>query len=1008
MRGPVLLAGAVALAGIARAQEAAVAVGRYRVDVWRAEHGMPENVVRRVVESGDGYLWLGTTSGVSRFDGLRFTVFDHMTTPAFQGRIDYDIQPMLEDGQGRLWITTDRGLVRYANGLFASDAALDDSMVGDAIVGLAADSGGTLWALTDRGRLLRREAGRLAPVSISGLPRAPGQSIVAGDSGKLWLGFLGEGLVSVRPRDSAIARFLPGENVRSILRASDGTTWAGTTSGVAHIAAGRIERLSLPGSSPYAPVAAIAEDGDGGLWIGTEGDGLCRFAAGQMTQLTARSGLLSDDDVTSVYAGSRGTIWVGTRHGLNRYRQVQMLPLTTQNGLPTDVPGAIAIDRSGALWMAPRTGGLYRRPYADSGAFVLVTAGEPLSYVVTSIAVAPDGTLWMGSRRSGVLRYRGGSWRALAVGERLAARSVNAVLASRSGVVWAATNGGLKRLSHDRLTTYAVRDGLADSVVSSLAEDRSGVIWAGTPSGLSRIDAGDGDRPRITSYHVSDGLGANAVTAVYGDGGGALWAGTLGGLTRVSGGRLVTLRTENGLIPELVTAITEDSGGYLWMAGFHGLMRVALAELNAVADSLARGMPGQLSSALTFLPIDGLPSPEVAVGVQGPIAAAPNGRLWFAMERGLVSFDPARIRAAAEPPLVHVEQVLIDGIGAAIDRPLVIGPRVRRLEFDYTGVSLRDGPRVRFRYRLDGFDTAWVDAGAARTASYTNLGPGRYRFHVAARALDGPWNLAEAELALRITPPFYRTPWFVIGSLILAALAVAAALRARTRVLEMRFAAVLAERARLAREIHDTLLQGFTGVALSLRAATRHLDASGVPTKPLDDVLALAQRTLADARRAVQDLREPAQADEPFPVALESAVRQAVAGTTLALEWSMLGRPRPLGSDVEDALLRISQEALANVVKHASASRVSVALVYERRVLRLTIRDDGCGFAVDPSYRSYGGHWGLLGMQERSEQINAELRVTSEEGKGTEVAVAVPLARAIPRMGNPKTPRPGK
>jgi signal transduction histidine kinase/ligand-binding sensor domain-containing protein len=992
MRGPVLLAGAVALAGVARAQEAAVAVGRYRVDVWRAEHGMPENVVRRVVESGDGYLWLGMTAGVSRFDGVRFTVFDHVTTPAFQGRIDYDIQPMLDDGQGRLWIATDGGLVRYANGVFVRDAALDDSIGGEAIAGLAADSSGTLWALTDRGRLLRREAGRLAPVSIRGLPRARGQSIAAGDSGQLWLGFRGEGLVSVRPRDGTIARFLPGENVRSILRASDGTTWAGTTSGIAHIAAGRIERLRLPGASPYAPVTSLAEDGDGGLWIGTEGSGLCRFAAGKMTWLTARSGLLSNDDVTSVYAGRRGTVWVGTRHGLNRFRPVQMSPLTTRNGLPTDVPGAIAIDRSGALWLAPRTGGLYRRAYSDSGAFVAVTAGLRSSDAVTSIAVAPDGTLWMGSLWSGLLRYRDGSWRAIGMGERLAAWSVNAVLASRSGVVWVATNGGLQRLSHDRLTTYAVRDGLADSVVSSLAEDRSGVVWAGTPSGLSRIDAGDADAPTIRSYHVSDGLGANVVTAVYGDAGGAVWAGTLGGLTRVSGGRLVTVRSERGLIPELVTAITEDSFGYLWMAGFHGLVREPLAELNAVADSVARGRPGRLSSLLTFLPIDGLPSPEVAAKVQWPIAAEPNGRLWFAMERGLVSFDPARIRADADPPIVHVEQVLIDGIDAALDRPLVIGPQARRLEFEYTGVSLRDGRRVRFRYRLDGFDTAWVDAGATRTASYTNLGPGRYRFHVAARAPDEPWNPAEAALALRITPPFYRTPWFVIGGLIAAVLAVAAALRARTRVLEVRFAAVLAERTRLAREIHDTLLQGFTGVALSLRAATRRLDASEAQTKPLDDVLALAQRTLAEARRAVWDLREPAQADIPFPVALENAVRQTVAGTTLALEWSMSGPPVPLGHDVEGVLLRVGQEALTNVVKHASASRVCVALAYERRVLRLTIRDDGCGFTVDPSYRSYGGHWGLIGMQERSEQINAELRVVSEEGKGTEVAITVPYA----------------
>jgi signal transduction histidine kinase/ligand-binding sensor domain-containing protein len=861
-------------------------------------------------------------------------------------------------------------LVRYADGRFVGDALLDDSLVGEAMTGLTEDPSGTLWALTDHGRLLRRDGGRLVPVSIAGLPRAVGQSIVAGDSGQLWLGFLGEGLVSVRPRQGMVARLLPGETVAAMLRARDGTIWVGTTTGVAHIASGRITRLRVAAAARYAPVTSLGEDRDGSLWIGTQGDGLYRYAADQLTQITAASGLLSNDEVTSVFVGRRASVWVGTRHGLNRFRPVQMSPLTTRNGLPTDAPGAIAIDRAGALWMAPRTGGLYRRARADSGAFV----AAPVSDVVTSIAVAADSALWIGRLRAGLLRYRARSWRPYATGP------VNAVLPDRSGMTWIATNAGLKRLSHDRWTTYTVRDGLADSVVRCLAEDQGGVIWAGTRMGLTRI------ADTITNYRTG------AVTTLYVDANGAVWAGTPDGLTRVAGGRLVTLRSENGLAPELVTAIAADSTGHLWLAGLGGLTRVSLAELNAVADSLAVGRPARLSSVPTFTPIDGLPSPDVAINVQRPTATGANGELWFAMERGLVSFDPDRIRADAEPPIVHIEQVEIDGTPAPTGMPLTIGPGARRLDVRYTGVSLRDGPRVRFRYRLDGFDTTWVDAGGARTASYTNLAPGHYRFHVAARAADGPWNTVEAGIALRIVPPFYRTPWFVIGSALAAALIVTAILRARTRVLEARFAAVLAERTRLAREIHDTLLQGFTGVALSLRAATRRLDASIESTQPLDDVLALAQKTLVDARRAVWDLRTPAEEDGSFTAALENAARLTLAGAALPLEWTVSGRPRPLGPQAEGVLMRACQEALANAVKHASASRAWVAVAYERRVVRLTVRDDGCGFRVDPSYRSYAGHWGLLGMRERSEQINATLRVVSEEGKGTLVTVAVPYA----------------
>ena len=979
MRGVALLA-VVALTGVASAQETVAAVDGYRVDVWRAEHGLPVNVVLRVAQSGDGYLWLATTNGATRFDGVRFTTFDHNNTPAFHGRIDYAIQPMLGDRRGILWIATDRELVRYTDGRFVRDAALDDSVVGEAIAGLTEDASGTLWALTDHGRLLRRDGSRLAPVSISGLPRAIGQSIVAGDSGQLWLGFAGYGLITVRPREGTVTRVVPDEDVGAILRSRDGTIWAGTTTGIVHVGSGYIVREPLVSAARYAEVTALGEDREGGLWIGTQGDGLFRYDSGRLTQLTAENGLLTNDDVLCVYVDAQGSVWAGTRHGLNRFHSVGLSALTERNGLPTAAPGAIAIDRSGALWMAPRTGGLYRRMHADSGAFVSMRQTD----IVSSIAIAADSSVWIGRRRAGALRYRAGSWRAYPTG------SANAVLPDHFGGIWIATGAGLQRLWHEQSTTYTAREGLADSVVTSLMEDGRGVIWAGTSRGLSRIELRVGDRPAITSYRVADGLGASVVTALLGTADGAVWAGTIGGLTRIAGGRLVTIRSENGLVPELVTAMAEDRSGYLWLAGFRGLRRVPVAELNAVADSVVRGRPAQLRPVPTFMPADGLPSPEVAVGVQQPTAAAANGRLWFAMERGLVSFDPMLVHEDTEPPLVHIERVTIDGVPAPDGVPLTIGPSARRVEFDYTAVSLREGLHVRFRYRLSGFDTTWVDAGASRTASYTNLSSGRYRFSVAARAADGPWGTSGAAAAFRVLPPFYLTPWFLIASVIAAALVGVAALRARTRVLEARFAAVLAERTRLAREIHDTLLQGFAGVALSLRAATRRLNAPAEYTKPLDDVLALAQRTIADARQAVWDLRAPALAEGSFTTALENAARRALAAGGLPLDWTVSGRPRALSPDVESLLLRVCQEALANTVKHASAQQARVALIYERRVVRLTVRDDGCGFRVDPSYRSYAGHWGLLGMRERVQQMHGTLRVTSEEGKGTEVSLAVP------------------
>lgn len=978
MRGLLVVAAGVAWVGVgaARGQEAAVAIGRYRVDVWRAEHGLPSNVVSRVAQSGDGYLWIGTPAGLARFDGVRFTTFDHVNAPAFRGDVDGALQPMFLDRQGILWIATDHGLARYADGRLVRDASLDDSAAGEAITGLAEDSSGTVWAITDRGRVLRRDGDRLATVPIDGLPDgAVGRAIIADGSGTLWLGFLGAGLVVVRPGHGAITRFLPGENVTSILRASDGSTWAGTPEGVAHIVGGRVTRLRVAGTAAYAPITALAEDReDSGLWIGTAGNGLYRYAGGRLTSVTAQTGLLSNDEITCIFLGARG-VWVGTRHGLNRYRPVQLSPLTRENGLPTDAPGAIAIDRTGALWMAPRTGGLYRRARADSGPFVAVAPRA--SDVVTSIAVGADSSLWVGRLRSGLLRYRDGSWRTYATGP------AHAVLVSRSGPVWIATNGGLERLAQDRLTTVS---GLADSVVLCLAEDRRGAIWAGTRAGVSRVDTSKPLGTAITSYQTG------TVAALYIDSTGVVWAATPGGVARIADGHVIVLRREHGLAPNVVTAITEDGERHVWLAGLGGVVRVPAASLAAVADSLARGRSARLDSVFMLTPVDGLPSPDMATDVQWPVARTAAGELWLAMERGLVSFDPRHVLVDAQPPRVYLEQVAVDGAPAPLDTLISIGPGARRVDFEYTGVSLRDGPRVRFRYRLEGFDTAWVDAGAVRTASYTNLGPGGYRFRVAARDVEGSWGAAEADLGLRIIPPFYRTPWFVIASVVAAVLLAVAVFRARQRVLEARFAAVLAERTRLARELHDTLLQGFTGVALSLRAATRRLDGSGTSTQPLDDVLALAQETLTDARHAVWDLRTPADANGSFPAQLEHAARLTVAASDLPVEWSVRGRPRPLGPEVEGALRRVCQEALANVVKHAAAQQAWVTLAYERRAVRLTVRDDGRGFAVDPSHRSYAGHWGLVGMRERSEQIKGTLRVVSAVGAGTEVSLTVPYA----------------
>jgi ligand-binding sensor domain-containing protein len=681
------------------------------------------------------------------------------------------------------------------------DAALDGAFADEAIIGLTQDATGALLAFTDRGRLLRRAGGRLVPARVAGLPASPGFAITTGSDGTIWLGFKGAGVVRIRPGDTVATRLtardgLADDNAFALLAARDGTIWVGTATGVSRIAGGRAEPLRLDAGRGFAPTTQIAEDSDGGVWIGTLGAGLYRYANDSVTHIP--DGALSNNHVECLYVDAEGSVWVGTRHGLNRFRRVRLLPLTTMNGLPIDAPGAIAIDSMGALWMSSQLGGLYRRAHADSGPFLPVALPTRTSPVITSMFAGAHGALWVGTRASGLLRYAGAAWHTYPI-----SGSVNALLEDSRGQVWVGTPHGLTRLGGP---THV----LADSAVESLTQDRRGAIWAGTSAGLSRIDASG-----VKNY------GAGHVLALHTDADGVVWAGTTGGLVRVTDEGQVTLRSENGIVPELVAAIGEDRDGYLWLGGYRGLQRMARAELSAVADSVARRRPAVVRSILEFLPVDGLPSPEVTAHVQRPTAVAPNGRLWFSMERGLVSFDPSALRRDSVPPLVHIERVGVDGVAMRLDAPITISPAARRVEFRYTGVSLNDGPGVRFRYRLDGFDTTWVNAGAARAASFTRLSPGRYRFRVMARAADGPWSASSEGIAFRVLPPFYETWWFVASVVIGLVAVFTVALHARTAVLEGRFAAVLAERTRLAREIHDTLLQGFTGVALALRAATR-------------------------------------------------------------------------------------------------------------------------------------------------------------------------------------------
>ena len=514
--------------------------------------------------------------------------------------------------------------------------------------------------------------------------------------------------------------------------------------------------------------------------------------------------------------------------------------------------------------------------------------------------------------------------------------------------------------------------------------DRSGDLWAGTlGGGLARVHAG-----AITRYTTREGLGSDSVLALYEDGDGELWVGTYGGgLSLRQGERFVSAARRDGFVADSVGAMVEDDFGHLWMSTDQGLVRAPRTEL-------AERLTGRRRSVAveTFGAADGLVG-ELGTGYTPAAWKARDGRLWFATRRGAAVVDPRSLEGDRPPPPLALEELLADHREVDLRSPPVLPAGTFDLEIRYTALSFAAPERVRFRYRLEGFDPGWVEAADRRVAYYTNLPPGRYRFRVAAADGEGAWSPEPASLDLRLLPRWYQTAWFRLALAAAALLAAYGLYRLRVGHLEAR-AAVAEERNRLARDIHDTIAQDLTAILMQTRAAQR--EAAGEPAGVrgrLERIGGFAERGLEEARRSLRALRPQVLEGRDLAGALQEAARNLGAGEQTRIEVRARGERRPLRPAVEAELLRIGGEAMANAVQHAGATRIEVDLAVGRRKAVLTVRDDGCGFdAAAVGGATGAGRFGLVGMRERAERVAGRLEVTSAPGAGTRVEVRVPLS----------------
>jgi ligand-binding sensor domain-containing protein len=989
------------------AVEPSTPLGDLSRQTWVLENGLPQNSVQAMVQTQDGFLWLGTEAGLVRFDGVGFQAFDRASKPSLPGD---DVRCLLETRDGALWIGTSEGLERWKNGTGATFLT-HNGLPGNGIVALAEGGDGSLWVQTEQG-LARMTGQQFA--AVESRPDEVAMMAVTSDGRS---GFrmtpasaaqtaLGHATADPASKQAAARAGLAPDRIDFLALLPGGQTALATKNDLALVRNGQVEkRFAVGRAIPGSRIQAVLADREGSLWIGTN-SGLTRLVDGVLQHLPVTDPLATAS-VLDLMEDLEGDIWVGTEmDGLHVLRDQRFRTLGEHEGLSSDQTTTVVEDRAGTLWVGTQGAGLNAlHPNRDArganrspdGFTVRTYSVEDglASNVILSLAAAPNGDIWIGTP-DGLNRIRAGGMATFTSADGLPDDFIRSLMVDRDGSLWIGTRRGLthwKTGTRDslepntaaKMETYTQANGLGSNLVGAMTRDAAGDLWVATLAGLARLHNG-----KIDHFTTANGLSSDVVTALLARDDGSLLIGTEDRGWDIWNGRRFVAATGNDLAQLSIHAILDDGRGHLWFATGDGIARCD-------AGGMSKTSSAACSHWMEFGVADGLRSRETATNSHPSAWRGRDGRLWFATPKGLVEVDPAHFSVNTVPPPVAVERFAVDDVDQALhgaDSWLRVAAGRVRFEFDYAGLSFIAPQKVRYRYMLEGFDRGWTHAGARRTAYYTNLPPGKYTFRVQAANNDGLWNSSGAALSFDLQPHFYQRLWFYALMLGLVASLMVWIPRRRLRMAQREFRAVLGERSRIAREIHDTLAQGYVGISVQLEVLAGLLRARKLEeaAKHLDRTSAYVREGLADARQSIWALRTQDADEVTLPVKMRRIV-EAAGGGALEAGFNVFGAYRPLAPETERELLRVAQEAVHNVKKHAEARKMTVQLEYEEEAIVLEVRDDGRGGAMDGAQESVLGHFGLTGMRERAEGIGGTLQVSSAPDQGTTVRLRAPVPR---------------